>query len=389
MNKKENEESKVISLEEEVEQNFILKCPQKGKIYRGSNWNAYNRESLGSIPRASENILFKDKSKENRIGFSSQTGRFTNRTDSEKYAYPGPGKYTEPNLEEKTLKNLKNVSHSNKGYGGFISTTDRFDSLREYYEKFLPGPSDYKKDQNFIENKVKNSKLFKSLYTFDEYKSIKKTKDLPGPGYYNPIMPISLRKENNLNKENFYFQSKDKQRLPIENATFSPGPARYYINDGNNLNYTNDYHKTSYFFKDKVEKREEPADKYLVQKKYPIRKLLPGPGQYEFKSDLGKLKYDYSNINKKIISDKDREKDIVREKELEEINLLKGIKKEAFMPYISPFENLKKSARSVFLSKSPRDDYLKINHNPGPGYYQPQKQENKVSFNWNSDKIWV
>ena len=147
---KENEESKVISLEEEVEQNFCLKSPPKGKLYRGSNWNAYNRESLGSIPRSSENILFKDKSQENKIAFSSQTGRFNNRSESEKYAYPGPGKYTESNLQEKFAKN---PSHSNKGYGGFISNTDRFDSLREYYEKYLPGPTDYKKDQLFIENK--------------------------------------------------------------------------------------------------------------------------------------------------------------------------------------------------------------------------------------------
>ena len=158
-----NEESKVISLEEEVEQNFVLKSPTKGKIYRGSNWNAYNRESLGSIPRSSENILFKDKSQENKIAFSSQTGRFNNRCESEKYAYPGPGKYTESNFQEKLLKN---PSHSNKGYGGFISTTDRFDSLREYYEKYLPGPTDYKKDQLFIENKVKNSITKENFITF-------------------------------------------------------------------------------------------------------------------------------------------------------------------------------------------------------------------------------
>ena len=77
--KEQQEESKVISLEEEVEQNFMLKSPPKGKIYRGPNWNAYNRESLGSIPRSSENILFRDKSHENKIAFSSQTGRFTHR----------------------------------------------------------------------------------------------------------------------------------------------------------------------------------------------------------------------------------------------------------------------------------------------------------------------
>ena len=88
---KMKDESKPFgNIEEETEQNFILRSPTKGRLYRGSNWNAYNRESLGSIPRSSENILFKDKSNENKVAFSSQVGRFTTRNQSEKYTYPGP-----------------------------------------------------------------------------------------------------------------------------------------------------------------------------------------------------------------------------------------------------------------------------------------------------------
>jgi len=384
---KDHEESKIISLEDEVEQNFILRSPQKGKLYRGANWNAYNRESLGSIPRNSENILFKDKSQENKVAFSSQVGRFNDKTQSEKYSFPGPGKYLETNIND---KNSKNPSYSNKGYGaGFISATDRFDSLREWYEKYYPGPSDYKKDQSFIATKVSNSRLFKSMYYKSENKSLKKSKDLPGPGYYNPIVPALMMKEEEKQKENYFFSSKNDQRSPIELNTLSPGPARYYLNDLKNFNYVKDPEKTSYFFKDKVPERDEPMDKYIVQKKYPKKRNPPGPADYLIKSDIGNLKYDYSNLNKKIISEKDRERDREKEKELEEINVLKSIKKEAFMPYVSPFENLKKSARSVFLSKSPRDDYLKINHIPGPSYYQSYKPENKVSFNWNTDKIWI
>lgn len=383
---KDQEESKVISLEDEMEQNFVLRSPPKGKLYRGSNWNAYNRESLGSIPRNSENILFKDKSQENKVGFSSQTSRFGNRNQSEKLSFPGPGKYLESNLID---KRLKNPSYSNKGYGGFVSTTDRFDNLREWYEKFYPGPSDYKKDQLSITNKVSNSKLFKSLYLQEQNKSLKKSNETLGPGYYNPLMPSLLLKEQNTKRENYFFASKDTQRAPIEINSSSPGPARYYLNDLKNFNYVKDPHKTSYFFKNEMPKREELRDRYLEEKKYPSKKHFPGPGEYDIRSDLGKLKYDYSNINKKIISEKDRERDREKEKELEEINVLKSIKKEAFMPYISPFENLKKSARSVFLSKSPRDDYLKINNAPGPCYYQVNKPDDKISFNWNSDKIWI
>ncbi len=384
---KDHEESKVISLEDDVEQNFILRSPQKGKLYRGSNWNAYNRESLGSIPRNSENILFKDKSQENKIGFSSQTGRFNDKTQSEKFCYPGPGKYLETNITE---KKSKNPSFSNKGYGaGFISATDRFDSLREWYQKYYPGPSDYKKDHSFIASKISNSRLYKSMYYKPEIKSLKKSKELPGPGYYNPIVPSAVMREEENKRENFFFVSKNHQREPIECNSLSPGPARYYLNDLKNFNYVKDPGKTSHYFKDSCPQREEPLDKFILQKKYPKKKLLPGPGDYEIKSDIGRFKYDCSNLNKKIISEKDRERDREKERELEEINVLKTIKKEAFMPYVSPFENLKKSARSVFLSKSPRDDYLKINHVPGPSYYQSNKPENKVSYNWNTDKIWI
>ena len=93
----------------------------------------------------------------------------------------------------------------------------------------------------------------------------------------------NAKKETNLSKENFYLQSKDRQMLPIENGYLKQGPVRYYINDTNSFNYLNDNHKTSYFFKDKIDKREDHADKYLMQKKYPNKKKHPGPGYYDLK----------------------------------------------------------------------------------------------------------
>jgi hypothetical protein len=72
-----------------------LKSPRKGRIIKGSNWNAFNRQSLGSIPRKIENILFKDKSEQSIKAFLSQKVRFEdfNKIESVKYSYPGPGKY--------------------------------------------------------------------------------------------------------------------------------------------------------------------------------------------------------------------------------------------------------------------------------------------------------
>ena len=48
----------------------------KGKVFKGSNWTAYNKENLGSIPQKIEKALIKDKKNTSKIGFSSTSKRF-------------------------------------------------------------------------------------------------------------------------------------------------------------------------------------------------------------------------------------------------------------------------------------------------------------------------
>jgi len=116
---------------------------------------------------------------------------------------------------------------------------------------------------------------------------------------------------------------------------------------------------------------------------------LPGPGEYNIKSDFGKLKYDYSYQNSLVMNEKERNKDKERQREMEQINVLKNVRKESFMPYFSPFKNLKNSANYVFSSKLPHIDYIKINPTPGPCFYEPSKIERKNSFNINLENKWV
>jgi hypothetical protein len=346
MNSLVNEEGNIVYLDEDMDKTFLLKSPPKGKIYKGPNWNAFIKKNFGSIPKNSENILSKEKFQEMKIGFSSQTRRFKNNSEDEKFSFPGPGKYKEINLQE---KGLKNPSFSNKGYGGFLSTTDRFDILRKFYEKNLVEEGkENKKDELLLENKSKNSKMFKSIYNFDELKSIKKLKQSTVSNFYNPLSSINLdiQKNNNLTKENFYFQSRNRQRLPIENTTLSPGVERCFMNNTNTFNNQKIYNKTSCFFNNNSEKVMEIANKYLHQKKFPIK--FGQQGNIDIKNNSGKLRYDNNNNNKrKIIFYEYREKDILKEKELEE----NGIKKEAFMPFISPFKKLKNSSGNIYLSK--------------------------------------
>ena len=81
----------VDNLNQDTE-NFFRKTTHKGKLFKGPNWTAYNKENLGSIPRTVEKALVEDKKGMTKVGFSTQTERFFPRMDSSKQC-PGPGEY--------------------------------------------------------------------------------------------------------------------------------------------------------------------------------------------------------------------------------------------------------------------------------------------------------
>lgn len=399
-----------FDLNEPIQKEFFLRSPKRGKIYRGPNWRAFEKQSLGSIPRDKEKILYQDRSSKNEYAFCSQIGRFEEKNESEKYNFPGPGNY-KFDYNECTKNHRKNPSMSTKGYGAMASNKGRFDTLTEFYQKFSPGPGSFKTEKSkTIQENVDKSKRYLKMYEA-ERNPIKKSQfdKSPGPADYEPFTSDFYVK--GFSSPTSLFLSKLQRKLPHEEfPSISPGPGRYRLNDSKDFDIIKDPNKTSHFFKEKPPKPENSVESVIyspiieslkkemdyskfknVSKNLNIKVNInssPGPGDYDIKSPLGKLKYDYSYKDSRIINQGEIDYDKEKQKELEELNVLKNARKEAFMPYVSPFNNLKNSANFVFKSKSPKMEDMKLNHIPGPSYYSPRMIERKNSFNVNMDKKW-
>jgi hypothetical protein len=422
-----NTTDKVVSIENTDEinsnPNFYLRSPNRGKIYRGPNWNAFNRESLGSIPRHTENILFKNKNNEQKLGFNSQSERFNKKSETIKYSFPGPGRYnlnsnsttntnTNVSLDSSISTNLPltNPSFSTKGYGnGFISQSNRFDDKHEFYEKYYPGPGHYtNKTALSFDRELKNNKRYQSLYNIKESKSLKIFQDIPGPGFYNPIIPIELKHEmmDNENKHSFGGGDRFKELSHLKEKNNFPGPGKYSVYGS----FVKNPDKTSFFFKninpdesDDTYKfvKEDLINKYIntsgneMKKSRPKKFSVPGPGEYNLYTYInneggnGNGNRNSPTIKKNLIPEKEKEIEKQKEKEIERINLMKSLKKENYSEYKSPFENNKKGISSVFLSHSPKEDYVRLKHVPGPTYYNPLLMPVKMNFNQNEDKLWI
>lgn len=364
--------SNIVSIEnfEVINDNFRLKAPKKGKLYRGSNWTAYNRENLGSIPRNTENILIKDIDGNKKVGFSSQTERFSARNQSVKYAFPGPGTYSK---DGSLVKN--DPSYSSKGFGnGFVSAKERFDDFKEFNDKYAPGPGNYKiNDMSSLSRDISTSISYKSLYNAKSIKSLKIHKDLPGPGYYNPII---IDKDCDKTQKNFFFKS-EKERFLTSRLDEFPGPGKYFKKEKDDQKIKEN--TVSYFFKKPNEKVITPEDRLINKVK---EFTFPGPGAYDLRTDLlkkneNKLPYEVQKIKQNnpsnLIINKDKN------------DLLKT----DFYDIPSGFDKIKTGEKTAnFKSTSPRIESKK-KKNPGPAYYRPQILPSKISYNYNMEKEWL
>lgn len=268
----------IVSLEnfEDINENYLLRAPKKGKLRRGPNWTAFNRENLGSIPRRTEKVLLEDRNKE-RLGFLTQLERFSIRPQSIKYNYPGPGTYKlHKNFDFTTTSSS---FYSSKGFGnGFVSETDRFDNPKEFYEKFYPGPGQYKTDETMSLNSTMSKTLtYKSLYDKSQCKSLKVKTEGPGPGFYDP-KPVSPSK---IDGEYTVFKSNVRRFKKDDNSVSLPGPGNYF-QDNDYLKYKQDtknmnndkFHTTSHFFKMPLPKKQNLLEKYIESQKKKKRKTL-------------------------------------------------------------------------------------------------------------------
>ena len=210
-------DNNIVTLENlnEIVINLMNKTTTKGKLFKGPNWTAYNKENLGSIPQKIEKALIEGKNNKNltKIGFNTQSERFFPKKNKEKN--PGPGSY---NIS-KDLTRTSTSFYSSKGFGnGFVSQSDRFNNSSLYYSKYSPGPGEYQPQEiGTIGYKVSKSLLAKSLYNNKKNVSLKNRNYTPGPGQYNINNNF---KWNQLYKSSFFasnaprFNKRIKDKIP-------------------------------------------------------------------------------------------------------------------------------------------------------------------------------
>ena len=367
--------SNIVTLDNlnELGENFFRKTTHKGKLFKGPNWTAYNKENLGSIPRTVEKALVEDKKSMTKVGFSTQTERFFPKSDSAKQC-PGPGTY---NISgDMDFTRTSTSFYSSKGFGnGFVSQTERFNDSNLFYSKYSPGPGDYQpQKRGSIIDDVNKMLLAKSLYNNKKTRSLKVKGQSPGPGHYNPIMDT--------------FDLKWKiNKYKGEDAVFQSIVPRFKKKKGYiDYNDKNKPKTMSYFFKNPSKKKEDLLQKYDIktkQEKEDARfKLIAQKGNkiYNSVGNIGITAKDIYKIRNKGFMGKEP---TLYEQQLIMAN--GGISSEQGMEYIHRIIH-RPEKPDIFQLYAPRwkknELALKV---PGPAYYHPKVQPKALSFN-NADK---
>lgn len=418
---------------------YVLKSPPKGKIYKGSIKNAYNRVSLGSIPQKYENVIFRDELCSNKLGFNSQVPRFHNALEGSQYITTMK---TEPSMnytdrDKRCIQNASSPSFSSKGYGvGFVSKAERFsDEYDSYKAKFQPGPGEHNQFVNTINTNISKSNTYKSLHLSSSKESAcLLSNGLPGPGEYD--IQKSFIKPNFGNKQ--WTVKKEFERLQkFENKSeadetkdtkLSSIISCELINKDNTLASNSNTKSTSKPTDSKDGKIEmNNIKKELIQRQSIEKKIDEILDIKEAKSQqlLKKSITEIANMEAKADDLKKKKLKKLRLTEfkyrLEEENLPKAndclyvanlkskeantsLIKSSFTPQVEDFyakyKKMSLKASHYFISKSPKIKHDKANHNPGPSYYTPFILPPKLSFNvynsifrnnleYTNEKKWV
>lgn len=405
--------SNIVSLENlnDVNESVFQKTTKKGKLYKGPNWTAYNKENLGSIPRNIEKSLVEDKKSITKIGFSTQTERFYPKNQGTKNN-PGPGSY---NLSgDMDFTRTSSSFYSSKGLGnGFVSTSDRFDDSKYYYCKYAPGPGEYCPESNrTLEHDVASSILGKSLYNNKKTQSLKITRDTPGPGHYNPIMNTF---DNKLKKNlvpDSVFKSK-VNRFQKKKGMNYPGPGKYFKDEMYvDYNDKNRAQSQSYFFRSPLPKKyneEKKLNQYdiktkqdkedvkfkLIDKKGRVISNMQGNNYFEFVQSIAGGSANPFAITKKDLF-KLRNKTFMKDNATSQksgaslIVANGGLESDQGMEYIHKILS-KPPKPNLFELYSPRWKKNELEFKvPGPAYYHPRIPQKMLSFNRNNvDFIWT
>jgi len=150
-----------------------------------------------------------------------------------------------------------------------------------------PGPA------NYSEESYKNIKPHSASYSFGRDSKNKSIKPFtPGPGYYKNSLEnlfgkqtpkYSIGKSKKLESLNITISAKNSGGLVNSNMLDIPGPGKYEVNN-ENLNKL---------------KKKSPSYVFTTSPKFMnSNKSIPGPGEYNIQSKVGKVNYPKWSLNK-------------------------------------------------------------------------------------------
>jgi hypothetical protein len=333
------------------------KSARYGKLYRGPISSAYNRQSLGSIPSAVENILFQRK--------DGQILKFS-------FSLNNNLRYNDEDEKEKNSKSIE-LSSRNSSKKRLISPRFKYNDLEKYY----PGPGQYYKDNEIFNKKNNNSLRYNGIFNYGR-------SDLPlnnndesiGPGNYN----INLIK----NSSNIYISPNDRfKKTKFEEYKKILGPGAYDVKNFDFGEKNKNGINSSCFYNEVTSPKIKKDDN------------IPGPGSYNLSQNfLDKKNFDYYKRYKHINDFKTEIKDKISKenegKNDDTINLksYKFKKRNLLLEELLNNQNLKGPSieKNIprFVFPGNKKDIV-----PGPCYYTPVLHYGKYDFNINDNKNWM
>ena len=355
-----------------------IKKQKYGKIYKGTNYPPYEKQSLGSIPSKYDSFLFqkqntpqKYKNDKKIIFQNGKNYTYELYGNTVKFSfYPRNSKNNEENISETNILSRNNIKYFG-GEGRFNNIIYR-DLLNN---KYYPGPGQYE----IIEEKIPNYR-YKSLFNSNKnYSLINKDLNFIGPGSYDCNIPKS---------EKYIIFGKEKKfpnyntLFPINKDDIFIGPGLFDIPSGFNIHNKN---KLSPVFVKKTKKKLDLEKKYIIndiKEEYKKEENETNNIIIQKKED----NWIKNELNKRIKERNKKLKNLKSNKTYDELN--------NFRYKIYEYSNQKENVNKGFaLNNEPKFKNYNINHVPGPCYYNYENIiksiKNKKSFHSKIKDFWI